>query len=116
MTTLPGLLFIDWYDSAIGQLYGVDATVAVNERMSHDVGCRRLRPPRASSASCSRCRWRRSRCGGPGWCAGGPRWRCWPGTRRSCCPNVLWWGCAITTVCFAVFSLALARPPARRRR
>ncbi len=33
MTTLPGLLFIDWYDSAIGQLYGVDGVVAVNDRI-----------------------------------------------------------------------------------
>lgn len=29
-TTLPGLLFIDWYDSAIGQLYGADGAEAVN--------------------------------------------------------------------------------------
>ena len=54
MTTLPGLLFIDWYDSAIGQLYGEDAPARVFDLMNHmwgvDVfgsGC---------SASCSRCR------------------------------------------------------------
>ena len=33
MTTLPGLLFVDWYDSAIGQMYGVDAIERVNEHM-----------------------------------------------------------------------------------
>ena len=32
MTTLPGLLFIDWYDSAIGQVYGVEA---VDRRAGH---------------------------------------------------------------------------------
>ena len=34
MTTLPGLLFIDWYDSAIGQVYGVEGNVAVTEVMN----------------------------------------------------------------------------------
>ncbi len=33
MTTLPGLLFVDWYDSAVGQLFGVNGNVAVTERM-----------------------------------------------------------------------------------
>ncbi|QZY29600.1 hypothetical protein [Nocardioides coralli] len=33
MTTLPGLLFVDWYDSAVGQHFGVDGTEAVNDTM-----------------------------------------------------------------------------------
>jgi hypothetical protein len=33
MTTLPGLLFTDWYDSAIGQVYGVEAVTAVQDKM-----------------------------------------------------------------------------------
>jgi hypothetical protein len=33
MTTLPGLLFGDWVDSAVGQLYGVDGVERVHERM-----------------------------------------------------------------------------------
>ena len=32
-TTLPGLLVVDFYDSAIGQVAGVDTTVRVNEAM-----------------------------------------------------------------------------------
>jgi hypothetical protein len=32
-TTLPGLLVVDFYDSAIGQVAGVDTTVQVNELM-----------------------------------------------------------------------------------
>lgn len=32
-TTLPGLLMIDFYDSAIGQVAGVETTEAVNETM-----------------------------------------------------------------------------------
>ena len=34
MTTLPGLLFVDWYDSAIGQFYGADAPQAVEAQMA----------------------------------------------------------------------------------
>lgn len=32
MTTLPGMLFGDWVDSAAGQLFGVDGVVALHER------------------------------------------------------------------------------------
>lgn len=108
MTTLPGLLFIDWYDSSLGRLYGVDATVAVNERMSQMWGVAAfsapglvgflLALPLAALAL---------------WRAGLVRW--WAplsvllGYAAFMLSNVLWWGCAITTVCFAVFSLALAR-------
>ena len=33
MTTLPGILAIDWYDSSIGQVYGVDAISSLHEHM-----------------------------------------------------------------------------------
>ena len=33
MTTLPGILAIDWYDSSIGQVYGVDAVASMHEHM-----------------------------------------------------------------------------------
>jgi hypothetical protein len=33
MTTLPGILAVDWYDSSIGQVYGVDAIASLHEHM-----------------------------------------------------------------------------------
>ena len=33
MTTLPGILAVDWYDSSIGQVYGVDAVGSLHEHM-----------------------------------------------------------------------------------
>lgn len=33
ITTIPGFLLADFYDSAIGQVYGAEGTVEVNERM-----------------------------------------------------------------------------------
>ena len=33
MTTLPGILAVDWYDSSIGQVYGVDAISSLHEHM-----------------------------------------------------------------------------------
>ena len=33
MTTLPGILAIDWYDSSIGQVYGVDAVSSLHDHM-----------------------------------------------------------------------------------
>jgi hypothetical protein len=109
MTTLPGLLFIDWYDSAIGQLYGVDGVAAVNERMSDVmwgipffiapgmVGLMLGLPLAAITL----------------WRAGLARW--WAlaavlgGFAAFMLSNVMWWGCVITTLCFAVFSVALHR-------
>lgn len=115
MTTLPGLLFIDWYDSAIGQLYGVDGVVAVNERMSEVMwgipvfttpgilGLMLALPLTAITL----------------WRAGMVRW--WAlatvvaGFLAFMLSSVMWWGCAITTVCFAVFAAALHRATASPR-
>ncbi len=109
MTTLPGLLFVDWYDSAIGQLYGVDATAAVNEHMTDTmwgvtafvvpgmIGFM-LGLPLAALAI---------------WRAGLVRW--WApvavlaGYAAFMLSNVMWWGAAITAVCFTVFAVAIAR-------
>ncbi|MGN6578279.1 MAG: hypothetical protein ACTHKG_21600 [Nocardioides sp.] len=109
MTTLPGLLFVDWYDSAIGQLYGVDAVSGVNQLMTDTMwgpqvfitpgiaGLMLALPLTAITL----------------WRAGLVRW--WAlaavvgGFAAFMLSNVMWWGCAITTVCFAVFSVALHR-------
>ncbi len=109
MTTLPGLLFVDWYDSAIGQLYGVDGVAAVSERMDQVMwgvpyfvmpgllGLVLALPLTAITL----------------WRAGLVRW--WAlvavvaGFAAFTLSNVMWWGCLITTLCFAVFSLALYR-------
>ena len=109
MTTLPGLLFSDWYDSTIGQLYGVDATNAVYEHMSHDMwGVPAMTVPgmlgfMLALPLATIALWR----------AGIVRWWAFVavigGYAAFMLSNVMWWGCAITTVCFAVFAFALAR-------
>jgi hypothetical protein len=37
MTTLPGILAIDWYDSSIGQVYGVDAIARMHDHMDQNL-------------------------------------------------------------------------------
>jgi hypothetical protein len=109
LITLPGLLFIDWYDSAIGQLYGVEGVTAVNDRMTEVmwgipwftapgmIGFVLGLPLAAITL----------------WRAGLVRW--WAlaavvaGFLAFTLSNVMWWGCVITTLCFAVFSVALHR-------
>ena len=109
MTTLPGLLFVDYYDSAIGQLYGVDATVAVGEHMEATMwGVQALVAPGIigfllALPIAALAVWR----------AGLVRW--WApvavlgGYAAFMFSNVTWWGCVITTVCFSVFAVAIAR-------
>ena len=116
MTTLPGLLFIDWYDSAIGKVYGVDGIVAVNDKMREVMwgipwfttpgiaGLMLALPLTAITL----------------WRARLATW--WAlaavvaGFLAFMLSNVMWWGSAITTVCFAVFAVALHRAtdPARQ--
>ena len=108
MTTLPGLLFVDWYDSAVGQLYGVEGNVAVTERMETMwaipvfttpgvVGLFLALPLTALTL----------------WRAGLARW--WvlvpivAGYAAFIGSGITWWGCALMTVCFAAFSVLLAR-------
>ncbi len=115
MTTLPGLLFIDWYDSALGQLYGVDATIAVNEHMGETmwgiqafvtpgiIGFVVALPLAAVAA----------------WRAGLVRW--WAplsvvaGFAAFTFSGITWWGCVLTTVCFTVFAYAIAKGTAPDR-
>jgi hypothetical protein len=109
MTTLPGLLFVDWYDSAIGQLYGVDAIVAVNDQMAETMWGPMafampgmlgfvLALPLAALAL---------------WRAGLVRW--WApvavlgGYAAFFLANVTWWGNSITAAFFTVFAVALAK-------
>lgn len=109
MTTLPGLLFADWYDSAIGQVYGVEGVNAVQDRMTETMwgvlpftlpGILGLliALPLATAAL---------------WRGGVVRWWAFvavlAGTAAFMLSNVMWWGCAITTGCFTVFAVALAR-------
>lgn len=106
MTTLPGLLFVDWYDSAVGQVYGLEGNLAVNEVMTQMWGIPLFTVPGIvgfvlSMPLTAITLWR----------AGLVRW--WAlvavlaGFAAFALSNVMWWGCVITTLCFAVFSLAL---------
>ena len=106
MTTLPGLLFIDYYDSAIGQAHGVEGNLAVNEVMEQMWGIPVFVLPGIAGLLLALpltaiTLWR----------AGLVRW--WAlaavvaGFLAFMLSSVTWWGCAITTACFAVFSVAL---------
>ncbi len=109
MTTLPGLLIVDYYDSAIGQLHGPDAVTAVTDHMSETM-------------------WGVTALTAPGilgfllalplaivalWRARVVRW--WAmaavlaGYAAFILSNVTWWGCALTAVCFAVLAAELDR-------
>ena len=109
LATMPGLLLTDWYDSAIGQLHGVDAAIAVQDHMSETMWG--LGPfilpgmlglflglPLITIAL---------------WRAGLVRWWAFVavlgGYAAFMLSGVLWWGCAITTVCFTVFAVALEK-------
>ena len=37
MTTLPGILAVDWYDSSVGQVYGADAITSLHEHMDKNL-------------------------------------------------------------------------------
>jgi hypothetical protein len=108
ISTMPGLLMADWFDSAIGQAVGAEGHAAVVERLDAMWGvpvmilpgtiCLALALP-LSAVTLIR--------------AGLARW--WAlaavvaGFAAFMGSSVMWWGCAIMTVCFAVFAYALAR-------
>ena len=109
MATLPGLLFIDYVDSAIGQVYGVEGTVAVNDLMESSmwsIGAM-LAPGMAGFLLAL------PLAVGALWRARLVRW--WAplpvvaGYLSFGLSNVQWWGRAITTVCFTVLAVALER-------
>ncbi len=108
MTTLPGLLFIDFYDSAVAQEFGADGALAVEAQMSDMWGVTALALPGivgfvVALPLMAVAMWR----------AGLVPW--WApvsvvaGFLAFGMSSVSWWGCAITTACFAVFSVALER-------
>lgn len=112
ITTLPGLLFIDWYDSAIGQTYGVEGNRAVNDVMETMwgvpffvtpgmIGLMFALPLAALTLWRARLvRWWAPTAAVAGFLAFGMS-------------GVTWWGCAITTAFFTVLAVAFYRATAR---
>jgi hypothetical protein len=108
ISTLPGLLMSDWFESAIGQAFGPAGNVAVTSHLDQMWGvpvmtlpgivCLVLALP-LTAITLMR--------------AGLARW--WAlaavvaGFAAFMGSNVMWWGCGIMTGCFAVFAYALAR-------
>lgn len=109
MTTLPGLLAVDWYDSSVGQLHGVGAVEQLHDHMDSTmwalpffvtpgIAGLMLSLPIAAIALLR---------------AGVIRW--WAlaavvaGYVAFIGSNVTPWGCALTAVFFTVFAVGLAR-------
>ena len=107
-TTLPGLLFVDFYDSAIGQVAGADTTERVNERMEDMWGVRAMAVPGVIGFALSL-----PVAALAAWWAGLVRW--WAplavvaGIVAFTVSGVAVWGTALTTACFTVFAYALWR-------
>jgi len=115
ISTLPGLLFIDFYDSAIGQAGGVEMNAQVDEIMQGMWGVPALAtpglvgfmlaPPLAALAA---------------WRGGIVRW--WApvavvaGFLAFGLSNVAVWGTVLTTIFFTVFAFELARGTGADRR
>jgi hypothetical protein len=106
LSTLPGLLVVDFYDSAIGQVAGAETTKLVNEQMETmwavpaivfpGLVCFMLALPIATAAA---------------WRAGIVRW--WALVAVIAAEvaflgsGVAVWGTVVTTACFTVFAYAL---------
>jgi hypothetical protein len=107
MTTLPGLLFVDWYDSAIGQTYGVEGNIAVNDQMLDMWGIPVFTVPGVAGLMLALPLTALTM-----WRAGLARW--WvvvpiiAGYAAFVGSGITWWGCALMTVCFAAFAVILA--------
>lgn len=107
-TTLPGLLFVDFYDSAIGQVAGVETTERVSERMETMWAVRAMAVPGVAGFILSL----------PvavlaAWRGGVIRW--WAvaaamgGIAAFALSGVAVWGTTLTAVLFSVFALGLAK-------
>lgn len=107
MTTLPGLLFVDWYDSAIGQAYGVEGNIAVNDQMLDMWGIPVFTVPGVAGLMLALPLTALTM-----WRAGLARW--WvvvpiiAGFAAFVGSGITWWGCALMTVCFGAFAVILA--------
>lgn len=113
ISTLPGLLVTDFYDSAIGQVAGPETSLRVSELMGDTMwGVQALLVPGLVGfvlalpvAALA------------GWRAGLLRW--WAplavvaGFLAFMLSNVTWWGCLITTAFLAVFAVEVARGTGR---
>jgi hypothetical protein len=109
MTTLPGILAIDWFDSAVGQVYGVDAVESVHQHMSDTmwalpffnlpgiIGLLLCMPVAAAAL----------------WRGGVVRWWSFAaallGTATFIGSGVTVWGVSVTAVLFTVIGVDLAR-------
>jgi hypothetical protein len=109
MTTLPGILAVDWYDSSIGQVYGVDAIASLHEHMDETmwalpffaapgiIGLLLCMPVAAAAL----------------WRGGVVRWWSFAaalvGTATFIGSGVTVWGVSVTAVLFTVLGVDLAR-------
>ncbi|MET0839410.1 MAG: hypothetical protein ABWY19_11550 [Marmoricola sp.] len=115
MTTLPGILAVDWYDSSIGQVYGVDAIGSLHDHMDETlwalpffatpgiVGLLFCLPVAAAAL----------------WRGGVVRWWSFAavlaGTATFMGSGVTVWGVSLTAVLFTVLGVDLARGTRSRR-
>jgi hypothetical protein len=108
MTTLPGLLIVDYYDSAIGQAYGVEGALAVEKQMESMWGLPVFALPGMLGLFLSL-----PLIGIALWRAGVIRWWAFAaamtGQAVFLFTGIAWWNCAITTVFFTVFAIGLER-------
>ena len=109
MTTLPGILAVDWYDSSIGQVYGVDAISSLHDHMDKQLWALPffaapgilgllLCMPIAAAAL---------------WRGGVVRWWSFAaalvGTATFIASGVTVWGVSLTAVLFTILGVGLAR-------
>jgi hypothetical protein len=113
MTTLPGLLFSDWYDSAIGQNFGAEGAERVQETMQAMWGIPVFTTPglvglMLSLPLAALTLWRAGRAPWWGLAAAVAAFLAFGAS------GVTWWGCAISTGFLAIVSVALHRATAPR--
>lgn len=108
MTTLPGMLFIDYYDSAIGQVHGVEGALAVEKQMESMWGLPVFGIPGVLGLLLSL-----PLIAGALWRAGVIRWWAFAavlaGQAAFMLSDIAWWNCALMTVFFTVFAVGLER-------
>jgi hypothetical protein len=113
MTTLPGLLFSDWYDSAIGQNFGAEGAEQVQQTMQTMSGIPVFTLPGIIGLVLSLplamlVLWRSGRGAWWGLVAAVAAFVAFTMS------GITWWGCAIATVFLGIVSVALHRATAPR--